>query len=226
MRWDQSLRQWIVMGALALGGAGALAACSSSSSSEPNGSQCSDGTEGCPCFGNGTCNDGLACLSNLCVSQGSGGGSLTGGTTGSGGATTGGSSSGTGGTGGGTGGGSCGDTMSDPNNCGACGRVCDEPEFFCPPGTGCCVDGQCVNTLIGCIRQEDEFSNCAQYCTSIGETCIAAGCGGRTWTAYSENSMACENRQVSSTYGFMSCDEAPPWDDGIKVRCCCTDNVP
>lgn len=38
------------------------------------GNACPDGTEGCPCFGNKTCNDDLVCLSTLCVDQGGDGG--------------------------------------------------------------------------------------------------------------------------------------------------------
>src|SRR5690606_38875582 len=29
--------------------------------------ECSDGAEGCACYANKTCNEGLSCLSNLCV---------------------------------------------------------------------------------------------------------------------------------------------------------------
>lgn len=32
-----------------------------------DGAECTDGTEGCACYANKTCNDGLSCLSNLCV---------------------------------------------------------------------------------------------------------------------------------------------------------------
>jgi hypothetical protein len=41
---------------------------------------CRDGTETCPCYGNGTCNAGLVCASNLCVllSSGTGGASAGG----------------------------------------------------------------------------------------------------------------------------------------------------
>ncbi len=37
------------------------------------GVECVDGTERCPCYGNGTCNEGLVCASDLCVNLGSGG---------------------------------------------------------------------------------------------------------------------------------------------------------
>jgi len=37
------------------------------------GAECVDGTERCPCYGNGTCNEGLVCASDICVDLGSGG---------------------------------------------------------------------------------------------------------------------------------------------------------
>jgi formylglycine-generating enzyme len=36
---------------------------------------CADGSEGCRCYGNGTCNGSLTCASSLCVAAGHGGGS-------------------------------------------------------------------------------------------------------------------------------------------------------
>jgi hypothetical protein len=60
---------------------------------------CDPGTERCPCYGNGTCNSGLACASMLCVNLGGSGGA--GNATGAGGApsTSGGSGNGSGGSG-------------------------------------------------------------------------------------------------------------------------------
>lgn len=49
------------LGALALSCVGCL------SSSSGGGGACSRGDEGCECYPNGTCNDGLACYSKLCV---------------------------------------------------------------------------------------------------------------------------------------------------------------
>jgi hypothetical protein len=46
---------------------------------------CAVGAEFCACYGNDTCNSGLACASHLCVRLGSGGSAATGGTNGSGG---------------------------------------------------------------------------------------------------------------------------------------------
>ncbi len=47
------------------------------------GADCPTGTERCPCYGNGTCNIGLTCASDVCVDLGAGG--TTGGTGGTGG---------------------------------------------------------------------------------------------------------------------------------------------
>ncbi len=55
---------------------GAIApACGSS----PQSTTCTAGTERCACYGNGTCNAGLACLSSRCVAAATGGSSGTGG---------------------------------------------------------------------------------------------------------------------------------------------------
>jgi fibro-slime domain-containing protein len=50
-------------------------------------SACPVGSERCDCYGNGTCNQGLECRSNLCVAAGNGGASSIGGDTGNGGFT-------------------------------------------------------------------------------------------------------------------------------------------
>jgi hypothetical protein len=122
--------RWWVAGAL-LGSFGLLVGagggCGGSGTSSPP-DACSAGDERCACYPNGTCNAGLACLSNRCVRQtgptdgavdrasgtggaGVGGGTGTGGNPngGAGGSSSGGSGSGTGGLGGrGTGAGGAG----------------------------------------------------------------------------------------------------------------------
>ncbi len=42
-------------------------ACTSRSSGKKNADDCDKGSEGCGCYGNGTCDDGLECLSKRCV---------------------------------------------------------------------------------------------------------------------------------------------------------------
>jgi hypothetical protein len=75
--------------------AGLAGACGSSNMTPA----CSQGTETCPCYGNGTCNNGLTCLSNLCVNPntGNGGSPGTGGLTGIAGSTGSGNATGNGG---------------------------------------------------------------------------------------------------------------------------------
>ena len=71
-------------------------ACGGSSMKPPT---CAEGTETCPCYGNMTCNSGLACFSNICVNPNTG----TAGSIGTGGITGGAGSTGTGGITGGAG---------------------------------------------------------------------------------------------------------------------------
>jgi hypothetical protein len=88
-----------------------LVGCGGSGSSMKQPPPCATGAETCACYGNGTCNVGLVCFSDLCVNPATGnggaGGSLgVGGAAGSGGTTpgTGGTTPGSGGTTPGTGG--------------------------------------------------------------------------------------------------------------------------
>ncbi len=64
-----------------------------SSGAPGTGGTCSAGTESCPCYGNDTCNAGLACLSHVCVNPIGTGGTATGGTA-TGGVATGGTATG------------------------------------------------------------------------------------------------------------------------------------
>jgi hypothetical protein len=213
---------------------------------------CPQGTERCPCYANSTCNSGLTCASNTCVSLGgaggtsgtggqagttgtggaskggTGGGAATGGTNaaGAGGTTTGGS----GGSGTGGGGGSCAaNTSTDPMNCGACGHVCKNANSVfggACPSAGCCVNGACGPSPGACITQQSGFTTCANYCASIGETCVAQGCAlsDVTWDAW-VTAMRCEsvfNPVQARDRG--ACDTPIAWDGTIvDVRCCCTD---
>ena len=69
-------------GSDAAGGSGGTAAAPASGGS---GGPCDDGAQGCPCYGNGTCDRGLDCIDDTCVVEGVGGGgsSATGGAAGS-----------------------------------------------------------------------------------------------------------------------------------------------
>lgn len=78
------------------GGTGGVAAAGGTGGKTDAG-VCTPGTERCPCYGNGTCNQGLTCASQVCVNvSGSGGaGGATGGSGGAGGSGATGGSSGT-----------------------------------------------------------------------------------------------------------------------------------
>jgi len=251
MQWS---RAWLLT--IAVATALAPAACGGSSPAS-----CSQGTERCPCFGNSTCNSGLTCASNTCVSLGGAGGATgMGGTTGSGG--TGGSSkggaggtdsagtggpstagaggtsaagtggpagSGGGGAGGGGGGGSCTNTSTDPQSCGTCGHVCKsaDPTFGgCPMG-GCCTAGKCGPYPGACITQPDGFTTCADYCASVGETCVEKGCvrGSVTFESWSSADLCDSFFNPAPGFSTGACDSTIQWTSGTfrYIRCCCTD---
>jgi hypothetical protein len=104
-----------------------LVACGSGSSNKSP-PACPAGAETCACYGNGTCNTGLVCFSDLCVNPATGNGGA-GGTLGSGGASgsggtipgTGGTTPGTGGTTPGAGGTTAGTGGTSPGSGGATG---------------------------------------------------------------------------------------------------------
>jgi hypothetical protein len=227
--------------------AGVLAAACGGSKS------CAQGTEQCACYGNATCNPGLSCLSNTCVSAGGAGGTSgaagtagTGATAGANAGGSGGTSSGgtggtsaagtggaaTGGSGGaGTGGGagSCAaNTSTDPKNCGACGHVCKnaDPGFngSCPP-TGCCAGGSCGPAFSSCFTQTD-VTTCAAYCVSLGETCVEDGCplGGLTWAGWGSKNACMLFANPPEAMSRGACNQAITFDlTTVQVRCCCTD---
>lgn len=224
----------------------ALLLAASCSESGAGDSECSAGTEGCACR-NGTCDAGLECRSSLCVEGTAHGGSASGGSAGSksggagsgnaGASTTGGANGGTtgtagaaagtnptGGTNGGVGGvssggsaGTCNNTSSDPKNCGQCGHACQ----------GECKNGQCAPYPAGCFDGDDGFATCAAYCTSVGESCVAKGCGsGSTLYAWAfGDGGECEagigTAQETHT---VACDATIDFSPGYWIlRCCCTD---
>jgi hypothetical protein len=179
-----------------------------------------------------SCNSGLQCTNNVCVAsnQGSGGGSATssgqggdatGGTsTGEGGATAGGttaanggSSNATGGSTAATGGGtSCGDTASDPNNCGKCGHVCKSKT---------CNNGVCAAVFGPCFTGGSGYSNCEAACAANNQTCVARGCEGDTFRGWA-TMPTCTDESTYSRKNSNSCDES--FETGGFSRCCCTDN--
>ncbi len=76
-------------GEVGTGGADAVGSGGSQpdTSTTSTGTDCAPGNAGCPCYGNDTCNTGLACVASVCVGTGSGGAPATGGGGNNGGAT-------------------------------------------------------------------------------------------------------------------------------------------
>ena len=227
----RSSRAWLLV--ILVGATVPAAACGGSKS-------CAQGTEQCPCYGNGTCNPGLTCASNTCVSLGgaggaSGGGGAIGGSNGGGSGGTssagaGGATGGSGGTSTGGSGGSCvANTSTDPMNCGACGHVCKnaDPVFggSCPTA-GCCVNGACGPAPGSCITQQNGFASCAEYCASIGETFVQRGCyPGNVTFEYWSTADRCQSFYPSvDGFNIGTCDVTISWQPGVQfLRCCCTD---
>ena len=153
-----------------------------------------------------------------------------GGTGGASGATGGSAQSGSGGTSGGAGSGSCGETASDWQNCGACGRVCDNGGERCVGS--CCASGQCAPSWSPCIEMADGFATCDAVCASAGEACSDSGCGAGS-SMYTVLSWGDGFRERCDTFGtttdslggqFGPCDGNLVWDASHSFRrCCCTD---
>lgn len=155
-----------------------------------------------------------------------GGNNPTGGTSATGGAQPMGGSAGTGGTTGAT----CSNTSTDWHNCGSCGHACQNQGQFC--STSCCAAGQCAPFWGPCFTHADGFANCSQACTSIGTSCVAAGCSRTagtspqyTWAGWATGSeTACSNNLGPQTGSGASCDSALPWNATSEiVRCCCAE---
>jgi len=125
--------------------------CSSSNAS------CAAGSETCPCYGNGTCDDGLACRSEVCVDLGSTG---AGGSTGVGGSSSGGL---------------------DVQACLACAESqCPTSSMACKAVSGC---EDILKCLVGCNKDATCLSKCNAGASSDAnmkslayQTCAFTGC--------------------------------------------------
>jgi hypothetical protein len=122
----------------------------------------------------------------------------------------------------------CGDTSSDPNNCGACGHACKnaDPVFspYCPPN-GCCAAGHCGPTFSPCLTQ-GQVTSCTDYCSSLGETCVQDGCAldGLTWAGWGSSNACSIFYNPPDPISRGTCSQAIVFDAStVAVRCCCTD---
>ncbi len=192
-------------GGLALGACGSATTAPTVDASPSAGdSGCSDGSETCPCYGNGTCDEGLVCLSSLCVKPGVGGGggetsgygvggsagvtpsggaptdlggsagSVGGGDTSGGAEGTGGSGTGSGGDAAGTGGSGVGGSV----GAGGSGRGGAGGVTTCTAAEWKCDSGECVHDSYYCNGLVDCADGSDEtYCGTGG----AGGCEATEW---------------------------------------------
>lgn len=169
---------------------------------------CAAGTQACSCTAAGACGSGLACVSGVCERAGDDPDDdepLTDAGDSRDASAADGSAAG------------CGDTLTDPRNCGACGRQC-------AAGTGVCAEGACQPAYSPCVSESSGFTNCERVCESLGTRCSEDGCSGGSIHGWGLDKLAaCESGDygVGRDYNW-SCSEilwtAP--EQG-HVRCCC-----
>jgi hypothetical protein len=82
----------------------------------------------------------------------------------------------------------------------------------------------CADDFGDCIRVDDGFVTCADYCASIGEECVQQGCGRNTYRAWSSRDF-CE-QLVASVGNYNDACDAPIDFMTDTIRCCCTDRAP
>jgi len=157
------------------------------------------GTEGGACYGNGSCNSGLICLSHVCVSPGDGAagssaGGSAGGGTGGGSGTTGAAGAGaTGGTGGGSDGGA--PVVGVP-----CG-----PSSVCNSGSACCLGPLNTATCeMPCATGLDSYACDGPEDCNAGSSCCASASSG-TVNAACSASGACSASDTTLCHTSQDC---------------------
>ncbi len=156
-----------------------------------NGDECPAGMEKCPCMTGNTCYGDLTCRSGVCLDE-------TGNTDGDADADS---------------DADCGDTSSDPLNCGTCGHVCK---------SGKCVRGNCSPKLAECITKSSGFTTCEANCVGVGQICVAQGCSDSTYVTYGIE-KDCNTNTSLTTSQTMPCTDAIDWSGRSYIRCCCVD---
>lgn len=107
----------------------------------------------------------------------------------------------------------CIDTATDAAHCGACGVVCQDG----------CESSACTPTWGECINKDSGFTTCAEYCPTIGETCVEGGCGTDDTVVGYSITDECLINELGETYE-EACDVPQSWSLGRQaVKCCCTD---
>jgi hypothetical protein len=174
-----------------------LAAAACGSESQRDEDECETGSEGCPCYGNDTCNAGLDCLSvnqsKLCVDLGGGGS----------------------GGGGGNGcpsdreecSGTCVDLDGDENNCGSCGNACGSGED-CTNGECSCLAGReaCGAGCVDTTSDPDHCGTCDAVCPEE-QVCSESACSDDCANELTRCDRSCVNT-ATSTEHCGACDSA------------------
>ena len=107
----------------------------------------------------------------------------------------------------------CGDTQSDPQNCGSCGYVCL---------SGTCNSGVCTPFLDECFSYGD-YTTCSAACAASGRDCVQAGCDTTTFKVFGAQ-IYCSTEMDLLQFGTDECS-APisyPKAEALDfLRCCC-----
>ena len=193
----------------------AAAACGSNSEPDEDQDDCQPGTEGCACYGNGTCNSGLACQpvreTNLCIDLGGGG---SGGQSGNGCPSDREECSGT-----------CVDLDGDENHCGSCGNACGSGED-CTSGTCTCLGGleACGSACVDTSSDPDHCGACDAVCPAE-QVCSAAACSDDCDSELTKCDRSCVNT-ATSTEHCGGCDSACPAGHTCSSgECVCPDGL-
>jgi hypothetical protein len=120
----------------------------------------------------------------------------------------------------------CSNILADYNNCGACGRVCENDlgKSFS------CVDGICGVVWTPCFTRDTGFTSCSHACMAYGHTCSNAphdqhGCGDQPQAFFFGDDTECTSS--SGTPTPKTCDDPLAWeelewfDEVTGARCCC-----
>ncbi len=126
--------------------------------------------------------------------------------------------------------GQCIDKTSSNDHCGACGRACITHDHALETLVGACRQSECTPTFSECWSP-GEFTSCADYCQSQGQTCAQGGspdlpetgCAGYTLRIYEAASgHSCVDTPDFGFASWAACTAAIDLPATDEVRCCCT----
>ena len=115
------------------------------------------------------------------------------------------------------GGGGCGDTTTDPLNCGGCGNTCL---------SGICTQGECEPAFAGCFDAAPG-NTCNDVCASYGAICVASGCEGLmpntmvTLRSYPSESTCTNQVSLSGEYDAACSASILDVANSDWTECCC-----